>query len=157
SPASRRWQLHQHIVEGRWSAPAVGDRWRATFASLLEAPSTGAALAFSLELVDEVPAAPTRTPDFEQGDLLAYYQNGSEVIAHFPRYGQLRLNLADGATHGAITNAGLSAYGVFEDLLAIGLSPHLRLRGMFLLHAFAARPPLLPHVGAGAILLAGDI
>ena len=75
SLASRRWQLHQHIVAGRWSAAAIGERWRATFASLPEAPSDGAALAFSLVLVDEVPAAPTQTPDFKQGDLLAYYQN----------------------------------------------------------------------------------
>jgi hypothetical protein len=156
-PAGMRWQLHQQIVAGRWSAAAIGDRWRASFASLPEAPATGAALVFDLELVEDVPPAPKQTPDFKQGELLAYYQSGAEVIAHFPRYGQLRLNLAEGATRGAITTAALAAYGVFEDLLAIGLSPHLRRRGMFLLHAFAARPPLLAREVAGAILLAGDI
>jgi hypothetical protein len=154
SPAAWRWQLHRQIVEGHWSPDAVGERWRATFASLPEAPAAGAALVFDLELVDDVPPAPPQTPDFKQGELLAYYQDGAEVIAHFPRYGQLRLNLAEGATRGSITDAALSAYGVFEDLLAIGLSPHLRRRGMFLLHAFAARPRV---AGAGAVLLAGDI
>ncbi len=154
SPSVWRWQLHQLIIEGHWSASAIGDRWRATFASLPEAPAATAALDFGLALVDDVPPAPTQAPDFKQGELLAYFQNGADVIAHFPRYGQLRLNLAEGATRGAITGAALSAYGVFEDLLAIGLSPHLRRRGMYLLHAFAARPPA-PN--AGAVLLAGDI
>jgi hypothetical protein len=149
-----RWQLHQLSIEGRWSAAAIGERWRATFASLPDAPAAGADLIFDLELVEAVPPAPTQSPDFEQGELLAYYLNGTEVTAQFPRYGQLRLNLAEGASYGAITANALAAYGVFEDLLAIGLSPHLRRRGMFLLHAFAARPPV---PGAGAVLVAGDI
>jgi hypothetical protein len=153
-PDGRRWQLHQHIVQGRWSAAAIGDRWLATFASLREAPAAGPALDFELELVETAPPVPARAPDFEQGELLAYYLDGPEVIAHFPRYGQLCLNLAESTTRGSITAAALSAYGVFEDLLAIGLSPHLRRRGMFLLHAFAARPQ---EPGSRAVLLVGDI
>jgi len=151
-PDGKSWQLHQLIVQGRWSAAAIGDRWLATFASLPAAAATGPALDFGLELVETVPQVPARTPDFEQGELLAYYVDGPEVIAHFPRYGQLCLNLAEGTTRGSITAAALAAYGVFEDLLAIGLSPHLRRRGMYLLHAFAARPP-----ETGAVLLVGDI
>ncbi len=40
-----------------------------------------------------------------------------------------------------MTSAALTTYGVFEDLIAIGLSPHLRRRGLFLIHAFAAAYP----------------
>ena len=151
TPAAWRWQLHGLVIEGRSESHLIGDRWRATFGSL-PAASAGAELAFDLSLVEQAPPAPTRPPDFQQGELLAYYVDGPDVIAHFPRYGQLRLNLAEGSTNGAITAAALAAYGVFEDLLAIGLSPHLRRRGMFLLHAFAACPPR-----AGAVLLVGDI
>jgi hypothetical protein len=109
----------------------------------------------ALGLADAVPAAPSAPPDFQQGDLLAYYLDpaSGEVVAHFPRYGQLRLDLAHGYTEGALTEAGLATYGVFEDLLAISLSPHLRRRGQFLLHAFAASPA----PGAPAVLIAGDI
>jgi hypothetical protein len=46
----------------------------------------------------------------------------------------------------------LSSYGVFEDLIAIGLSPHLRRRGLFLLHAFAAA---LPRSDRAALLVGG--
>jgi hypothetical protein len=104
--------------------------------------------------------------------LLAYYVNGSQVTAYFPRFGQLHLDLSCGVTTGVITPNALVTYGVFEDLVAIGLSPHFRRRGRFLIHAFAATPPPLPHPktrnlplrthGPGrrtgvAVLLVGDI
>jgi hypothetical protein len=151
-----RWQLHGLTVEGRWSAAEIGERWEATFAPR---PRTTAApdLTFELALAPQVPPAPAGAPDFRQGELLAYYLDGPlaarKVVAHFPRYGQLLLDLARGATRGVITTAALATYGVVEDLLAIGLSPHLRRRGQFLLHAFAAAP----SAAAAAMLLAGDI
>jgi hypothetical protein len=78
---------------------------------------------------------------------------GDERVAvHFPRFGQMRLDLNAGRSDGELTGAALAAHGVFEDLLAIGLSPHLRRRGLFLLHAFAACPP-----GRGAALIVGDM
>ena len=133
-PLMMRWQLHGLTVEGRWSAPEIGARWSATFAPL--APSAAAPdLTFELSLAQQVPPAPAAPPDFRQGELLAYYLDGPQAVAHFPRYGQLTLDLARGATHGVITLAALATYGVFEDLLAIGLSPHLRRRG----HILAAR------------------
>jgi hypothetical protein len=104
--------------------------------------------------------------------LLAYYVNGSQVTAYFPRFGQLHLDLSCGVTTGVITPNALVTYGVFEDLVAIGLSPHFRRRGRFLIHAFAATPPPLPRPktrnlplrthGPGrrtgvAVLLVGDI
>jgi hypothetical protein len=44
----------------------------------------------------------------------------------------------------------LDTYGVLEDIIAIGLSPHLRRKGMFLIHAFAAA-----YEGRAAILVGG--
>lgn len=152
SAARRRWQLHGLTIEGRWSASEIGERWSATFASR---PRTEAEpdLSFELALADQVPPAPAATPAFRQGDLLAYFLDGPAALAYFPRYGQLKLDLARGTTTGVITTVALATYGVFEDLLAIGLSPHLRRRGKFLLHAFAAAPgPAAP-----AVLLTGDI
>ncbi len=152
TPARRRWQMHGLTIEGSWSAPEIGERWCATFAPL---PLTAATpdLGIQLSLVAQVPAAPSATPNFTQGDLLAYYLQGPLVLAHFPRFGQLELDLAHGTTRGVITLAALATYGVFEDLLAIGLSPHLRRRGQFLLHAFAAAPA----ANAPAVLIIGDI
>lgn len=148
------WQFPDLVVEGRWGGAALGERWATTFAPC--PPATAPAdLSVALELVSAVPPAPAAPPDFQQGDLLAYYLDpaSGEVVAHFPRYGQLRLDLAHGYTEGALTDAGLATYGVFEDLLAISLSPHLRRRGQFLLHAFAASP----SANAPAVLIAGDI
>jgi hypothetical protein len=152
-PARRRWQWHGLVIEGRWRANPIGERWCATFAPRpLSAAEPN--LVFDLTLADPVPPAPAAEPDFRQGELLAYYIDGPVARAHFPRYGQLRLDLARGTTSGVITAAALAAYGVFEDLLAIGLSPHLRRRGQFLLHAFAAAPAA---PAPRAVLLAGDI
>jgi hypothetical protein len=152
SPSHRRWQLHGLTVEGRWTAAEIGERWNATFAAR---PATTAKpdLIIELTLAGQVPPPPADAPDFKQGELLAYYLAGPAVIAHFPRYGQLRLDLAGGTTTGALTLAALETYGVFEDLLAVGLSPHLRRRAMFLLHAFAAAP----SAAGRAVLLVGDI
>jgi hypothetical protein len=149
------WQLNDLVVEGRWRGAVLGERWAATFAACPAAGEAPADLTLSLELAEAVPAAPTTPPDFQQGDLLAYYLDpaSGEVIAHFPRYGQLRLDLPTGNTEGVLTGAGLATYGVFEDLLAISLSPHLRRRGQFLLHAFAA----CPGPDAPAVLIVGDI
>ncbi len=147
-----RWQLHGLTVEGRWTAAEIGERWCATFAPRPHATAEPD-LTFALTLAEQAPPAPSAAPDFRQGELLAYYLDGPLAVAHFPRYGQLSLDLAHGTTSGAITTAALATYGVFEDLLAIGLSPHLRRRGKFLLHALAAAPgPAQP-----AVLLAGDI
>ena len=152
SPGRRRWQLHGLTVEGRWDDGRIGERWSATFAPR---PTTGAEpdLTFELSLVQKVPPAPAAEPDFRQGELLAYFLDGPRALAHFPRYGQLQLDLANGTSRGALVPAALATYGVFEDLLAVGLSPHLRRRDLFLLHAFAAAPSAL----ARAVLIVGDI
>jgi hypothetical protein len=147
----RRWGLHGLTVEGRWRAGQIGERWSATFGPRPQV-SAEPDITFELSLAEPPPEAPAAEPDFRQGELLAYFLDGALAVAHFPRYGQLKLDLAQGTTSGVITPAALASYGVFEDLLAIGLSPHLRRRGRFLLHAFAAAPNAL----APAVLLVGD-
>ncbi|MEK6575820.1 MAG: hypothetical protein AABZ58_16040 [Chloroflexota bacterium] len=121
-------------------------------------------LSFALDVVPAVPPPPPGQPQFRQTDLIEYYIDGDSVTAHFPRYGQLRLDLANGITDGRIISAALDTYGVFEDLVAIGLSPHLRRRGMYLMHAFAAAAPAptLPRQentdrGGRGVLIVGDI
>ena len=181
------WSFHGLTVEGLWEDEAIGERWLAAFASRPQVASRPE-LSFRLALSPDAPPAPAAQPDFQQGELLAYYVNpalsaleprgvpkgegGPRVTAHFPRFGQLHLDLSCGATTGVITPNALVTYGVFEDLIAIGLSPHFRRRGRFLIHAFAATPPPLPrpktrnlplrahgpgHRTGVAVLLVGDI
>jgi hypothetical protein len=162
------YDFHGVTVETHSPDALVAERWQATFASR---PLTERApdLRFSLELAEAVPDRPDFEPQFRQGLLLEYYLRGPLVVAHFPRFGQLQLNLTTGEIAGRILPAALAAQGVFEDLVAIGLSPLLRRRGMFLLHAFAAAtsptsnpPPPTPNPssltpGPAAALLVGDI
>jgi len=144
-----RWNLHGLVIEGMTNDALLHDHWQRSFASCPAA--TGSSdLSFALDIVSEVPPRPSREPQFRQGDLLEYTLDGRTAIAHFPRFGQLRLDLASGTIEGQIVSAALSAYGVFEDLVAIGLSPHLRRRGLFLIHAFAAA-----YVSRAALLVGG--
>jgi hypothetical protein len=153
-----RWALHGLIVEGTTNDAVLRDRWLASFASLTEDRANAEPdLSLALNLVSSVPSVPTRAPQFRQAELLEYHLDGHAVIAHFPRFGQLRLDLARGTTEGRIVPGVLTAYGVFEDLVAIGLSPHLRRRGLFLIHAFAASPPSDGGDRGGAVLLVGPI
>ncbi len=147
---SLRWRFHELIIEGAADDPDFWQGWRHSFASL---PSSTAVpdLVVQFTTVTAVPAPPNRPPDFQQGDLLHYFVDGDQVIAHFPRYGQLHLDLAAGQTHGQIVAAAGQTHAILEDLIAISLSPHLRRRQRFLLHAFAAA-----HEG-GAVLLVGGI
>ncbi len=157
-----RWNFHGLTIEGQTANASLHERWQVSFASR---PASAAApdLTCVLNIVPAVPAAPDHEPQFRQGNLLDYYVDGESVIAHFPRFGQVRLDLARGLTDGQITMAALDTYGVLEDLIAIALSPHLRRRGMFLIHAFAAGSPLPEGEGIGvrasprAVLIVGDI
>jgi hypothetical protein len=145
-----RWILHDLIIEGQSDDPRLRERWQASFASRPVSTSAPDIICV-LNRVAEAPAPPSSAPQFRQGDLLEYYLEGDTVTAHFPRFGQLRLDLARGFTEGQLARAALETYGVLEDLIAIALSPHLRRRGLFLLHAFAAAR------AARAVLLVGDI
>jgi hypothetical protein len=151
-PEPLRWRFHGLTLEGRAADPGLRARWRAAFASR---PLTAAApdLVCTLDVVAAVPEPPARPPQFRQAELIEYYLDGDFALAHFPRFGQLRLDLKAGVTVGALVQAALDTYGVLEDLTAIALSPHLRRRGLFLIHAFAAVEPR----AARAALLVGGI
>lgn len=134
------WDLHGLTINGTTNSDLLRDRWHAAFASR-SISNRRIDLSISLDLVSAVPDRPSGDPQYRQADLLEYYFDDQNVIAHFPRFGQLRLDLKHGTTEGHIIEAAINTYGVLEDLIAIGLSPHLRRRGMFLIHAFGAATP----------------
>ena len=129
---------------------SVGARWQQTFSSLPRAQGS-ATLRVELELTDVLPPAPAREADFRQGELIEYYLDGSVATARLPRFGQIRIDLTTGVSVGWLLPAAVSSHASFEDLVAISLSPHLRRRGRFLVHAFAAEQ------NGRAVLLVGPI
>jgi hypothetical protein len=135
-----KWKLHALTIEGDSRDDEILRRWHDSFSSL-SASADAADIALTLDTVSQVPPSPPRQPNFKQENLIEYYIDGDLVIVHFPRFGQLRLDLAKRISEGKIVREALSTYGVFEDLIAIGLSPHLRRRDYFLIHAFAALTP----------------
>lgn len=145
-----RWQFHDLIIEGMADDANLWRGWLNSFASLPQSIAVPD-LTVQFETVATVPVPPARPPDFQQGDLLHYFVDGDQMIAHFPRYGQLQLDLAIGQTHGQVVPAAGQTYAILEDLIAISLSPHLRRRQKFLLHAFAAA------FEGEAVLLVGGI
>lgn len=147
---STRWQFHDLIIEGNADDANLWQGWLNSFSSLPVSTAVPQ-LTITFQTVATVPASPNRPPDFRQGDLLHYFVEGDRVIAHFPRYGQLHLDLATGQTQGQVVPAAGQTYAILEDLIAISLSPHLRRRQKFLLHAFAAA------FEGGAVLLVGGI
>ncbi|HZY46109.1 MAG TPA: hypothetical protein VFF70_15325 [Anaerolineae bacterium] len=157
------WDLHGQTISGSTNNDLLRERWRASFASR-SISNRRIDLSFALDLVADIPARPIGEPHYRQADLLEYTIDGQNVVAHFPRFGQLRLDLVHGLTEGHIVDAALNTYGVLEDLIAIGLSPHLRRRGMFLIHAFGAatadphpRPRPLSLKEERGVLLVGNI
>jgi len=144
------WDFHGLCVQGLTNDSSIYERWQASFASrpaTLRDPD----LSYSLSLVPTVAASPKGQPDYSQAELLHYYVSGDRVIAHFPRFGQIRLDLAQGRSGGELLESALTTPGAFEDLLAIGLSPHFRRRGLYLIHAFAAARE------KRGVLIVGDI
>lgn len=144
------WNLHGIQIAGRTNSEQLWERWRLSF-DALPAGTPPVDLWFELNVSEDVPMGPAGEAQFGQGDVLAYYLAGDRVIAHFPRFGQLQLDLATGRITGQLTGAALESYGVFEDLLAIGLSPQLRRRNLFFIHAFAAA------YNSQAVLIVGGI
>lgn len=145
-----RWDLHGLTVAGESSDADLRRRWQASFASR-PAGAGEPDVTVSLNVVPALPPAPAGEPQFRQGDLLAYYVEGEQVTVHFPRYGRLDIDLQNAFTGGEVVKAALDTYGVLEDLVAMAISPHLRRRGRYLIHAFAA-----VHEGQ-AVLLVGDV
>jgi hypothetical protein len=129
----------------------VRARWARSFSSRPPVFGMAADITFSLKLVAQVPEPPAGELAFTQGDLLSVTLADQRVSIHFPRFGQLRIDLASHRVKGELVQAALDAYGVFEDVVAMGLASLLRRRGMFLIHAFAASHRHRALLLAGAI------
>jgi hypothetical protein len=143
------WNLHGVIIEGLTNDATLRRSWHRSFASLPE--STAAPdLVCRLDVVAGLPLPPPGQPQFSQEERLHYYVAGSQVIVHFPRYGQLHLDLDRGVSEGRVLPAVMQRYGVLEDLIAISLSPHLRRLNQFLIHAFGAA-----YEGKAVLLVGG--
>lgn len=132
-----RWDLHGLTIEGTTNDPDVRDRWEASFASRPESIEPPA-IRYQIDVVDTVPKAPTGEPVSHQGASVTYYVDGQQAVAHMPTYGQLQFDLANGTSQAHIVPTAVHTYGVFEDIIAAGLSPHLRRHRLFIMNAFAA-------------------
>lgn len=148
-----RYDLHGVVLELDSPDMLVRERITASLSSLSTIPNSYSArdIHFTLGLTDTIPPSPEGDPDYAERDLIHYYIRNPLIIAQLPRYGQLQIALDTNIIRAKITPTVITTYGVFEDLLAMGLSPLLRRRGQFLLHAFAAA-----YEGRAALLV-GDI
>lgn len=144
-----RWNLHGVVVEGVATHDVLRRRWSAAFAACRRTV-TPPEIRVRLDPTAFVPPPPALEPVLTQGDVLHYYADAPRVVAHFPRFGVLHLDPDHATTSGQLTPPSWEASGVLEDILAVALSPHLRRRGLFLLHAFAAS-----HEGRAALLVGG--
>jgi hypothetical protein len=146
-----RLDLHGLGLEFTTDSDELAARWRALGESWPVAGSAEApALRVDFRRVAEPPEPPPGPPAFAQEAHLRYYLAGTAVVAYFPRYARIDIDLARANVQGALAPAALTAGGVFEDLVAIALGPFLRRRGLFPVHAFAAA-----HAGR-ALLLVGE-
>jgi hypothetical protein len=145
-----RWALHNLIIEGTTNDATLASRWQRSFSTL---PRSDASpdLRCQIDLVEGVPPPPDDEPIFVQQALFSYYRRDDGIHIHFPEIGQLVLDLDKGTTKGAIVPSCLDTYGLLEDIIASGLSPHLRRLGFFMIHAFAAA------IDGRFALLVGDI
>src|SRR5438132_265034 len=114
--------LHGITLDCLSSDPTIQDRWARSFSSRPQTFGMPADVTFRLERVTHVAGAPAGTPVFTQGDLLAVYVAGPRVDIHLPRFGRLQIDLDASRVDGQIVRAGLETYGVFEDVVAMGLS-----------------------------------
>ena len=122
-------------------------RWRAF-------PATGDArhepIFVRLRAAVEKPPRPDAAP-VSSGPIVVYHRQGDHLTAYFKRWGRYDVDLAKGTVDGVMTEASLTTYGVFEDMIIVALAPLLRRRGFYTIHAFAAA------VDDRAVALVGEI
>src|SRR5713226_4006324 len=148
--------LHGLVITCESPDEMIRERWAQSFSSRPQIVGRDADITFDLRLVSAVPPAPSAPLIFTQGNLLSVHQSPtsnyqSPITIFFPRFGQLRINPAAQHVVGELVDAALTTYGVFEDVVAMGLTALLRRRHLFLIHAFAAA------WDGRALLLVGDI
>ncbi len=132
-----RWDLHGLIIEGTTNDATLASRWQRSFSSLPTSESNPD-LRCHLDLVESIPASDIGEPIYVQKHQSSYYRRKGGIQILFPDFGQLDLDYAKGETTGVVVEACLDTYGLLEDAIASGLSPHLRRKGFFMVHAFGA-------------------
>lgn len=151
TPTLLRYALHGVPIEFTATDPRIAGRLQRQWAPFPAGPTSMAPpVRINLAAVVTTPPAPD-LPPVSEGPVVVYHRQGAQVIAYFRRWGRYDIDLEAGTVDGHMTEACLSAYGVFEDMIIIALAPLMRRRGLYTLHAFAAA------VAGRAVLLVGDI
>jgi hypothetical protein len=148
-----QWALHGLIIEGTTNDATLATRWSESFSALPKAENDPD-IKCHFEVTDRISSPSNGDPIYTQPGLLSYYPSDSGVVVHYPGFAQLTINLNTGRTAGSVLNSVVGSYGVLEDIVATGLSPHLRRRGLFMIHGFAAALEgcgalFVGHFGAG--------
>ncbi len=160
------YALHGIPILFRGSDQRLVRRWQRQWASFAvdTLPSTAVPIVLHLAMAPLPP--PPETPPVSESALVAYYRRGDHVVVYVPRRGRCDIDLAGYTITGYLTEACIEDHGVFEDIVLMALTPLLRRRGFYTLHAFAAAHDgraalLVGNIGAGktttglALLMAG--
>ncbi|HET6446017.1 MAG TPA: hypothetical protein VFI27_15715 [candidate division Zixibacteria bacterium] len=142
--------MHGLIIEGTTNDATLAGSWKRSFAPLSNV-AAAPDIRCHLDLVERIPEPPHFEPVYVQEGLLSYYSREDGVELYYPEFGRLIMDFRSGTTIGDFVHSCLETHGLLEDFIASGLSPHLRRRGLFLVHAFAAAK------GGRFALLVGDI
>lgn len=148
-----RWQLHDLIIEGTTNDASLGTTWQRSFQSLRKAVSDPD-IRMHLDVVDRLVDPPEIEPIYDHDGILAYYPTPTGVHLHFSDLAQMAIDFENGTSRGTVLKGARGEGSLIEDVVANGLSPHLRRRGLFMIHAFAASYSgrcalLVGHFGAG--------
>ena len=138
--------IHFH-VDDEAAARRLADQWRP-----FQQPSTPGTppIKFRLTFTEDVIAAPD-LPMISSGPDVTHFRQGERLVTLFHGWGRFDIQLKDGVIEGEMARAAIATYGVFEDMILLAMTPLLRRRGYFPIHAFAAA------VEERAIVLLGDI
>lgn len=144
------YDLHGVCLRTASPSPAIAARLDAVFGPFA-CPARPADVDLALGLVAELAPWQPTGDIVSASRLLTCALDGSQLSAHFPRWGRLDVDLSAGTIRGELLAEALDHYGAFDDMVIIALGPLLRRRGFFALHAFAAA------LNDRAALLVGDI
>ncbi|HID35256.1 MAG TPA: hypothetical protein EYP25_11960 [Anaerolineae bacterium] len=135
-------------VEDADAARRLAEQWRPF--QIANPTETTDPIRFRLTFVDASPAPPD-SPLISSGPDVSYFRQGDHLAIQFHGWGRFDIDLKAARIEGVMARAAIARYGVFEDMILLAMTPLLRRRGYFPLHAFAAA------VGERALALVGDI
>lgn len=151
TPTLLNYALHGVPIEFTVTDPRIAVRLRRQWAPFPAGPASMTPPLRMHLTVAAAPPPPPASPPVSQGPIVVYHRQGPQVTAYFRRWGRYDIDLESRTVEGNMTEACLSVYGVFEDMIIIALAPLLRRCGLYTLHAFAAA------MAGRAVLLVGDI